>query len=118
MSAASDAQVVLANPDAFEGLVGQLLQADNVARKHAEAVFEEIKKNPDGCVSHLLRCLRQSPNEENRAFCAIMLRKVLTRDEPTMYAASSPQVQVSACTGAVQREPPRRLHCFVTTSNA
>lgn len=75
--------------------MGQLLQADNVARKHAEAVFEEVKKSPDGCVSHLMRCLRQSPSEEHRAFSAIMLRKVLTRDEPTMYAASSPQVQVA-----------------------
>jgi hypothetical protein len=94
--AAADAQAVLADPNAFEALVASLLQADNTARKHAEAVFEEVKKHADGCVSHLMRCLRQSPNEEHRAFSAIMLRKVLTRDEPTMYAASSPQVQVCA----------------------
>ncbi|KAI8476174.1 MAG: armadillo-type protein [Monoraphidium minutum] len=93
--AAADAQAVLADPNAFEQLVASLLQADNTARKHGEAVFEEVKKNPDGCVSHLMRCLRQSASEEHRAFSAIMLRKVLTRDEPTMYAASSPQVQLA-----------------------
>ena len=99
MAAATDAHACLADPAQFEALVGQLLQADNVARKHAEAVFDEIKKVPDGCVSHLLRCLRQSPNDEHRAFSAIMLRKVLTRDEPTMFASSSPQIQVRECWG-------------------
>jgi hypothetical protein len=115
MSAAADAQAVLADPTQFEALVGQLLQADNVARKHAEAVFEEIKKHADGCVSHLLRCLRQSSSEENRAFSAIMLRKVLTRDEPTMFASSSPQVQVRGLPGGRRRarrpplQPPPRI---------
>jgi hypothetical protein len=108
MSAAADAAAVLADPGQFEALVGQLLQADNVARKHAEAVFEEVKKHADGCVSHLLRCLRTSPSEENRAFSAIMLRKVLTRDEPTMFEASSPQVQVRGPGGGRRRRRRRR----------
>lgn len=103
--AAADAAQCLQDPNAFEALVGSLLQADNTARKHAEAVFDEVKKHPDGCVSHLMRCLRQSPSEEHRAFSAIMLRKVLTRDEPTMYQASSPQVQVGACAGRRARPP-------------
>lgn len=96
---AAAAAACLASPEAFEQLVGQLLQADNTSRKSAEAVFEEVKKAPDGCVQHLLRCLRASPSEENRAFSAIMLRKVLTRDEPTMFAAASAPVQVRGARG-------------------
>jgi len=113
--AAADAQTVLASPEAFEALVTQLLQADNVSRKHAEAVFEEVKKHPDGCVSHLMRCLRQSPSEEHRAFSAIMLRKVLTRDEPTMYAASSPQVQVSRAAGPSVRPAAGSRRCATSS---
>jgi hypothetical protein len=75
-AASPDVQAVLQNPAAFEALVAQLLLPDNDARKHAEVVFDGLKAHPDACVQHLLRCLRQSPAVENRAFCAIMLRKV------------------------------------------
>lgn len=60
----------------FEGLVGQLLSADNVARQQAEGVYEQLKAHPDGVLELLLRCLRQSSQTQNRQFCAIMLRKV------------------------------------------
>lgn len=92
---AAEAQAVLANPANFEALVAQLLVADNEARKHAEAVFEQLKTQPNGCIQHLLRCLRQSPNEENRAFCAIMLRKVRgqqTRGRPAPPHAGRPDL--------------------------
>lgn len=60
----------------FEKLVEQLLSADNVARKQAEDVYEQLKNHPDAVLELLLRCLRQSPDVQNRSFCAIMLRKV------------------------------------------
>jgi hypothetical protein len=60
----------------FEGLVQQLLSADNVSRKHAEDAYEQLKAHPDAVLELLLRCLRQSPEAANRQFCAIMLRKV------------------------------------------
>lgn len=63
----------------FEGLVEQLLSADNASRKQAEDVYEQLKTHPDGVLELLLRCLRQSPHVQNRQFCAIMLRKVRRR---------------------------------------
>lgn len=73
----AEVQAVLASPANFELLVGQLLSADNDARKHAEVIFEQLKAHPDACATHLLRTLRQSPSLENRSFSAIMLRKVV-----------------------------------------
>jgi hypothetical protein len=60
----------------FEVLVAQLLSADNANRKQAEDVYEQLKAHPDGLLELLLLCLRQSPQVQNRQFCAIMLRKV------------------------------------------
>ncbi|KAF6254101.1 armadillo-type protein [Scenedesmus sp. NREL 46B-D3] len=92
---AADVQAVIGNPANFELLVMQLLSADNTSRKQAEAVYEALKAHPDPCLELLLRCLRQSDKVENRSFCAIMLRKALTQNEPNLWAACSPQMQAA-----------------------
>ena len=61
---------------AFSALIQQMLSAQNEQRQAAEAVFAEIKSNADLTVTSLLGLLKQSPNTESRAFCAVMLRKV------------------------------------------
>ena len=61
---------------AFSALIQQMLSAQNEQRQAAEAVFAEIKSNADLTVTNLLGLLKQSPNTESRAFCAVMLRKV------------------------------------------
>ena len=61
---------------AFEGLLQLLLSAQNEQRSHAEAVYAELKKQPDACASHLVRSLRTNPDLQGRALCAVLLRKV------------------------------------------
>lgn len=54
--------------------------------RQAEAVFAELKKSaPDACAQQLVRSLRQSPALETRALCAVLLRKVLTKDDASIW---------------------------------
>jgi hypothetical protein len=61
---------------AFSALIQQMLSAQNEQRQAAEAVFAEVKSNADLTVTNLMGLLKQSPDTESRAFCAVMLRKV------------------------------------------
>ncbi len=67
---------------AFSALIQQMLSAQNEQRQAAEAVFAEVKSNADLTVTNLLGLLKQSPNTESRAFCAVMLRKVAILTTP------------------------------------
>ena len=67
---------------AFGALIQQMLSAQNEQRQAAEAVFAEVKSNADLTVTNLLGLLKQSPNTESRAFCAVMLRKVAPLTTP------------------------------------
>ena len=118
--ASAAASAVLGDPIAFEALVAQLLLPDNDARTRAEAVFDGLKAHPDGCVQHLLRCLRQSPAVENRAFCAIMLRKVCAMAGGGAQACSVRVLllfrrRASSLTTAI-RASPRSRRCCATRS--
>ena len=73
---AMDAATILAGGPAFESLVVSLMQPDDSVRSPAEAMFEELKKQPDALVGNFLGVLRKSASMENRQFAAIMLRKV------------------------------------------
>ncbi|WIA40679.1 hypothetical protein OEZ86_004377 [Tetradesmus obliquus] len=92
---AADVQAVIGSPANFELLVMQLLSADNTGRKQAEAVYEALKAHADPCLTLLLRCLRSSEKVESRSFCAIMLRKALTQNEPNLWTQCSPQMQAA-----------------------
>ena len=113
---------------AFGALIQQMLSAQNEQRQAAEAVFAEVKSNADLTVTNLLGLLKQSPNTESRAFCAVMLRKVvllskcsfsclmltgrcvqlwgvlhlqvLTKDDPSLWPQCTKEVQVSISAGA------------------
>jgi hypothetical protein len=61
---------------AFNSLITQLLSADNEQRKQAEALFEQVKQQPEACAGNLLATLRTAPELEHRSFAAIMMRKV------------------------------------------
>jgi hypothetical protein len=122
--AASIAQTVLGNPSAFASMISQMLSPQNEQRQAAEALFTEVKKNADATTTNLLTLLRQSPDHESRAFCAVMLRKVsahletsvqpsqdapvhlasilfsahlqvLTKDDPSLWPQCTPSVQVT-----------------------
>lgn len=70
------AQTVLSGRNAFAMMISQMLSPQNDQRQAAEALFSEVKKNADLTATNLIGLLRQSPDVESRAFCAVMLRRV------------------------------------------
>ncbi|KAL4452685.1 hypothetical protein ABPG75_008347 [Micractinium tetrahymenae] len=84
--AANIAALAAGDAGAFEQLCAALMSSQNEQRSQAEAVFAELKKSaPDACAQQLVRSLRQSPSLEARALCAVLLRKVLTKDDASIW---------------------------------
>ncbi|KAL4855412.1 Importin-5 [Chlorella vulgaris] len=110
-SAGVDA-LVAGDAAAFEQLCAMLMSSENEQRSQAEAAFEELKKHPDACAQQLVRALRQSPSLETRGLCAVLLRKVLTRDEssiwPRMSAPAKAAVKAEML-GCIQGEEQRAV---------
>lgn len=91
--ATMDVASLLSGGANFEGLLTQLMLPDDEVRSGAEAVFEQLKQHPDALISNFLVVMRQSQNVEHRQFAAIMLRKVLTKDDPPLWSKCSAAVQ-------------------------
>ncbi|KAI7835878.1 hypothetical protein COHA_010225 [Chlorella ohadii] len=81
--------IVAGDAAAFEQLCAMLMSSQNEQRSQAEAVFAELKQHPDACAQQLVRTLRTSPSLEARALCAVLLRKVLTRDDASIWPGMS-----------------------------
>lgn len=81
--------LVAGDANAFEQLCAVLMSSQNEQRSQAEAVFAELKKHPDACAQQLVRSLRSSPSLEARGLCAVLLRKVLTRDDASIWPGMS-----------------------------
>eukprot|EP00897_Mesotaenium_endlicherianum_P006572 jgi/Mesen1/5943/ME000301S05074 len=69
----------------FEPLVEQLMSPSNDVRGQAEAVFNQCKQHPDALVTKLVETLRSSPKAELRGLCAVLLRKVITKDQVSLW---------------------------------
>lgn len=82
------AQTVLSDRNAFAMMISQMLSPQNDQRQAAEALFSEVKKNADLTATNLIGLLRQSPDVESRAFCAVMLRRVCPAFELSCSADS------------------------------
>jgi len=78
---------------AFEQLLGGLSASDNAARAQYEAIFNESKKQPDLLCLQLVRALRTSGATETREMASILLRRVLTKDEVSVWANLQAQTQ-------------------------
>eukprot|EP00271_Cylindrocystis_brebissonii_P019237 TRINITY_DN5787_c0_g1_i1.p1 TRINITY_DN5787_c0_g1~~TRINITY_DN5787_c0_g1_i1.p1 ORF type:complete len:1153 (+),score=248.27 TRINITY_DN5787_c0_g1_i1:117-3461(+) len=65
----------------FEMVLENLLSTSNERRGQAEAVFTECKKHPSLLVTKLLQSLRTSTNQGIRIQCAVLLRKVFSKDK-------------------------------------
>ena len=78
---------------AFEQLLGGLSSVDNAARAQYEALFNECKKQPDVLCLQLVRALRTSAQVETREMASILLRRVLTKDEVSLWANLQAQTQ-------------------------
>ena len=78
---------------AFEQLLGGLSSADNAARVQYESLFNECKKQPDLLCLQLTRAMRTSGAQETREMASILLRRVLTKDEVSLWANLQQQTQ-------------------------
>ena len=92
---AAQVQAVLdmSNLTAFEQLLGGLTSVDNSARTQYEALFNECKKQGDVLCLQLVKALRTSAQVETREMAAILLRRVLTKDEVSLWANLQAQTQ-------------------------
>lgn len=78
---------------AFEQLLGGLSSSDNTARVQYEQLFNECKKQPDLLCLQLVRAMRTSAAQETREMASILLRRVLTKDEVSLWANLQQQTQ-------------------------
>ena len=78
---------------AFEQLLGGLSSADNATRTQYESLFNECKKQPDLLCLQLTRAMRSSGAQETREMASILLRRVLTKDEVSLWANLQQQTQ-------------------------
>ncbi|KAG1673229.1 hypothetical protein FOA52_013109 [Chlamydomonas sp. UWO 241] len=89
----TDVGVLLAGGAPFEGLIAQLLLPDNEGRSSAEAVFQTLKYHPDALVSNFLVVVRSAGDVAHRQFAAVMLKRILCKDDPPLWAKCSAPVQ-------------------------
>ncbi|EFJ15568.1 hypothetical protein SELMODRAFT_155690 [Selaginella moellendorffii] len=91
----------------FEALVAQLMSPTNDQRGHAEQLFNACKaQHPDTLVLKLVHTL-QSGHVETRAMSAILLRKLITKDEVSLWSLLNPNTHATLKTQllvCVQRE--------------
>lgn len=78
---------------AFEQLLGGLTSVDNTQRTQYEAIFNECKNQPDMLCLQLVRTLRTSQATETREMSSILLRRVLTKDEVSLWSNLQAQTQ-------------------------
>ncbi|PPD84033.1 hypothetical protein GOBAR_DD19034 [Gossypium barbadense] len=74
------------DPIPFETLVSHLMSSSNEQRSHAEALFNLCKQSdPDALCLRLAHLLQVCTQPEIRAMAAILLRKLLTRDDSYIW---------------------------------
>ncbi|XP_009791368.1 uncharacterized protein [Nicotiana sylvestris] len=80
------AAILGADPAPFETLISHLMSTSNEQRSQAESIFNLIKQNdPNSLALKLANLLTSSPHIEPRAMSAILLRKLLTRDDSFIW---------------------------------
>ncbi|CAM6081611.1 unnamed protein product [Calypogeia fissa] len=78
----------------LENLVLQLMSAGNEQRGQAEAVFNVCKEaHAEALVGKLLEALGSSKRMEVRAMVAILLRKLITKDDVSLWKKLPPEAQ-------------------------
>jgi len=101
------------DPAMMEALVEQLMSPQNDARQGAENSFQKMKDHvPEICVAGLVRVLTQSQQADSRTFCAVLLRKVLTKDDPKLWPKLNEEHQAHVrreLLGCIQNEPMRSI---------
>jgi hypothetical protein len=85
----------IASPQSFDLFLGALMSQDETQRGGAEAAFEQLKNQPDALCGNFLIAMRQAQSSEKKQFAAIMLRRVLCKDDPPLWTKCSAAVQAS-----------------------
>lgn len=92
----------------FETLISHLMSSTNDQRSAAESIFNLAKQtDPNSLSLKLAHLVHSSPHTELRAMSAILLRKLLTRDDSYIYPKLTPQTQSSIKSillASIQRE--------------
>ncbi|OAY28974.1 importin-5 [Manihot esculenta] len=84
------------DPAPFETLISSLMSSSNEQRSQAELAFNLCKQtDPDSLSLKLAHLLQFSPHAEARAMAAVLLRKLLTRDDAYLWPRLSPATQSS-----------------------
>ncbi|CAL1373149.1 unnamed protein product [Linum trigynum] len=74
------------DPAPFETLISSLMSSSNDQRSQAELAFNLCKQNdPDSLSLKLAHLLQLSPHPDARAMAAVLLRKLLTRDDAYLW---------------------------------
>lgn len=97
----------------FETLISHLMSSSNEQRSSAEALFNLAKQtNPDTLALKLAHLLQLSPHPEGRAMAAVLLRKLLTRDDAYLWPRLSLTTQSSlksSMLSCIQREEAKSI---------
>ncbi|CAN4091783.1 unnamed protein product [Withania somnifera] len=114
--AAEQAQLAaILGPDSgpFETLISHLMSTSNEQRSQAESIFNLIKQNdPNSLALKLSNLLTSSPHHEARAMSAILLRKLLTRDDSFIWPRLTESTQSGIKTvlvTCIQREESKSI---------
>ncbi|KAF2314558.1 hypothetical protein GH714_027565 [Hevea brasiliensis] len=84
------------DPAPFETLISSLMSSSNEQRSQAELAFNLCKQtDPDSLSLKLAQLLQFSPHSEARAMSAVLLRKLLTRDDAYLWPRLSLATQSS-----------------------
>ncbi|KDO17846.1 hypothetical protein SPRG_21795 [Saprolegnia parasitica CBS 223.65] len=79
----------------YEKMLWSLMSPDNSVRNVAEATFEGMKADSDGTLLHLLQVIRSPASDDVRGLAAVLLRRVLLRDEVSLWCNASDLTQHS-----------------------
>ncbi|KAL3719763.1 hypothetical protein ACJRO7_004699 [Eucalyptus globulus] len=101
------------DPSHFETLITHLMSSSNELRSQAESLFNLAKQtDPNSLSLKLAHILHNCPRLELRAMSAILLRKLLTRDDSYIYPRLTPQTQASlksVLLTSIQREEAKTI---------
>lgn len=101
------------DPTPFETLISTLMSTNNDQRSQAETLFNLCKQtHPDTLSLKLAHVLHSSPAPESRAMSAVLLRKLLTAGESSLYPSLSPATQLtlkSTLLESITRETTRTI---------
>ncbi|XP_010420796.1 PREDICTED: importin-5 [Camelina sativa] len=107
------AMVLGSDSGPFETLISHLMSSSNEQRSSAEALFNLAKQsNPDTLALKLAHLLQLSPHPEGRAMSAVLLRKLLTRDDAYLWPRLSLATQSSlksSMLSCIQREEAKSI---------